>query len=92
MHKKEVGSMKEGDIVQSHFRACWYGQLLELRKVSCSMGGSRATSILARVQLVCTKDGRPQKPMIKELAAGYLRKTQLPDRYYDLVTRKAFSQ
>lgn len=58
--------MKPGDIVRSHFRAGWYGEVLCVTK-------RKDTSPLVEVRTICGSDGRlHRRSYHKEIDAAWL--------------------
>lgn len=74
--------LKQGVLVRSHYRAGWYGRVLEAYQ-------RKDGSILVTIETICTSDGRPhRKPYRMRLGAGWLELVSaLPSRFSSLQER-----
>jgi len=74
--------LKQGSLVRSHYRAGWYGRVLETYR-------RKDGSILDTIETICTADGRPhRKPYRMLLGAGWLELVYaLPGRFTRLQER-----
>ena len=69
--------LREGDLVQSRYRACWYGRVV-------SVLPRRGSNPLVSVVTICSSRGVPhRKPYHKEYDQGWLRKVERLPLHYE---------